>query len=173
MFPYHDILDDMIDSAEYTRDGKFLVLTDRWGQGEPKKVPVALIDELRERKLSSYDIEKLLFVRSLTAEGNNRKVTISELVNEDLTGKTVGIYFRNWEDSEWMSTSNAVGVVQDETDDSYRFVFSKESEECWNGECSHHDDPEAVDDCSWDNLQGTYFRGSETVLITTGDEMNG
>jgi hypothetical protein len=127
---------------------------------------VSLIDELIERKLSSYTLEQLLFVRSLTSAGDYRKVPISELINEDLTGKVVGIYFRNYGDSEWMSTASAIGVKLDETDGRYSFVFSKEYEECFNGECSHHDDSAADAECSWDTLQGYYFGGHSTVLVT-------
>ena len=170
------MLDDMIDSCDYSPDGKFLVLRNSYTIKEKSdlNVPVSLIDELIERKLTAHDLKQLLFVRHLTAGGGTRKVPMSELVNEDLTGKTVGIYFRNYEDSEWMSTDKAIGVRLDETDGAYSFAFPKEYEECFNGECSHHDDPEADESCAaWDTLQGFYFRGSETVLVTEKAENNG
>lgn len=160
----------MIDSADYTEDGKFLVLKNSFNkEGSDLQVPVSLIDELIERKLSSHDLKALLFVRSLTSGKATRRINIEDLVGEDLTGKTVGIYFRNYEDSEWLSTDNAVGVKLDEADGAYSFVFEPEYETCWKGECSHHDDPETEDDCFCDTLQGFYFRGSETVLITEGE----
>jgi hypothetical protein len=157
----------MINSAEYSADGKFLVLPSLYIGGEEKKVPVALIDELRERGLSKYDLERLLFVRSVTAGNKTRKVKMEDLVGEDLTGKTVGVYFRNYEDSEWMETSEAIGVVKDEEGADYRFLFPPEYETCWEGECAHYDENASEDaECLTDSLQRTYFWCNETVLVT-------
>lgn len=162
----------MINSAEYSPDGKFLVLETSYGQEEPKKVPVALIDELLERGLSKYDLERLLFVRSYTAGKTTRKVPMSDLVGEDLTGKTVGVYFRNYEDSEWFSSNQATSVAK-HADGDYYFVFNEESTACYEGNCSHYG--EDVDDesvrCEWDTLQGTVFRANETVLVTEKEEV--
>jgi hypothetical protein len=165
-------LEHMIDSADYTPDGKFLVMK-QYGQEEPMKVPVALIDELIERGLSSYDLARLLLVRKQTAGQVTSKVPMEELAKEDLTGKTVGIYFRNYEDSEWMSTDKAIGVKQDEGNTDYRFVFPTEYEQCWDGECSHHNEDTAEDDeCFRDELQGIYFWGRETVLVKEKELIN-
>lgn len=161
----------MIDSAEYSADGKFLVLEKKPWQDEPAKVPVALIDELIERGLSHYDLQRLLFVRKVTAGQTTRKVDIEDLVKEDLTGKTVGIYFRNWDDSEWLSTDAAVTVAQHEDGD-YYFVFPENYTTCYEGECSHHDDEEPFSECITDLLQGTFFRGSETVLVKEKEPTN-
>lgn len=155
----------MIDSAEYSPDGKFLVLPSLWKGGEEKKVPVALIDELRERGLSSYDLNQLLFVRSLTADKKTRKVKMEDLAGEDLTGKTVGIYYRNYEDSEWMDTCEAIGVVS-ENDGFYHFLFPPEYETCWEGKCSHYSEDSETDECLTDELFGMSVRGNETVLVT-------
>lgn len=159
----------MIDSADYTPDGKFLVLPQRhYGQEESVKVPVALIDELIERGLSGSDLGSLMFVRRETAGKTTRKVPLADLEKEDLTGKTVGIYFRNYGDSEWMRTDKAVGIQQDDADGNYRFVFPAEYENCWDGGCAHYDEEDASKDeeCYRDELQGMYFWGRETVLVT-------
>lgn len=155
----------MINSAEYSPDGKFLVLESTRGQGE--KVPVTLIDELIERGLSRYDVERLLFVRNLTAGRKTRKVKMKDLVGEDLTGKTVGIYFRNYDDSEWMSTDKAISAAK-HADGDYYFVFNEELTACYEGNCSHYDESseEWDDSCQTDILQGTFFWANETVLIT-------
>lgn len=159
----------MINSAEYSADGKFLVLPSLYIGGEEKKIPVALIDELLERGLSSYDLEKLLFVRGATANKITRKVAMEDLVGEDLTGKTVGVYFPNYEDSEWMETGEAIGVELDPQDGNYRFVFPEQYEKCWNGECAHNDDCDensVGEECEMDSLQHTYFWAKATVLVT-------
>lgn len=156
----------MINSAEYSPDGKFLVLESTRRQ-EEVKVPVALIDELIERGLSRYDVERLLFVRNLTAGRKTRKVKMKDLVGEDLTGKTVGIYFRNHDDSEWMSTDKAISAAK-HADGDYYFVFKEELTACYEGKCSHYDESseEWDDSCQTDILQGTFFWANETVLIT-------
>lgn len=159
----------MIDSADYSPDGKFLVIQASYRGAEPKKVPVTLLDELIERGLSSYELQQLLFVRRKTAGVVTRKVCMEDLVGEDLTGKTVGIYFRNYEDSEWMETSEAIGVQKDEEDGNYCFVFPPNYETCFNGDCSHYaneDNEDAVEEeCFSDSLQGHYFWGQGTVLV--------
>lgn len=156
----------MIDSAEYSPDGKFLVLESARGQ-EEVKVPVTLINELIERGLSRYDVKRLLFVRNLTAGRKTRKVKMKDLVGEDLTGKTVGIYFRNYDDSEWMSTDKAISAAK-HADGDYYFVFNEELTACYEGNCSHYDESseEWDDSCQTDILQGTFFWANETVLIT-------
>lgn len=152
----------MINSAAYSPDGKFLVVPS-YRRDEPEnKVPVTLIDELIERRLTSRDLENLLFVRSATAGKVTRKASASELVGEDLTGKTLGYYFRNYEDSEWMSTYNAIGIVAEDIEGYYKFLYPQQFIECGNDECEHED----WDDCSMDDLQGHMFRGEETILIT-------
>ena len=159
----------MIDSAEYSPDGKFLVIPALYIGAEPTKVPVTLIDELIERGLSKYDLERLIFVRGVTRGQTTRKVPMSELVGEDLTGKTVGIYFRNYEDSEWMSTDNAITVAKHHDGD-YHFVFNKEFTDCYEGNCSHFDEEATEDDCESDILQGTFFWANATVLVTEKEE---
>lgn len=155
----------MINSAEYSADGKFLVLPSLYIGGEEKKVPVALIDELRERGLSRYDLQQLLFVRGLTAGKKTRKVRMEDLVGEDLTGKTVGFYFRNYEDSEWMDTSDAIRVVKEDNND-YRFLFPPQYEKCWEGECGHYDEDSETEECLTDSLFGMSVWGNETILVT-------
>lgn len=164
----------MIDSAEYSPDGKFLVLPARYSQEGEKKVPVALIDELIERRLSHYDLKGLLFVRSATAGPTTRKVKMEDLVGEDLTGKTVGVYFRNYEDSEWMSTDKAISVAKHDDGD-YYFAFKEELTACYEGNCCHYDEnaEEWDDKCETDILQGTFFWANETVLVTEKEVTNG
>lgn len=152
----------MIDSSDYTPDGKHLRLQPISLSSEPIEVPVALIDEILDRGLSSYNIERLLLMRSLTRHVNFRKVNISDLVGADLTGKTVGIYFHNYEDSEWMESNEALTVAQD--GGSYEFVFPENLVKCWNGECDHEDDD--TSHSYFNYLESMSFSAHETVLVT-------
>ena len=157
----------MLNYCDYTREGKFVSLRQSWSKDGNTEVPVALLDELLERRLSKYDLEKLLTFRHLTKGRNYRRAEISELVGADLTGKTVAVYFSNWEDSELLSTANAVTVVKDGGGElteypTYSFAFPEEWDKCDEGECNHEKNGE---ECHYDQLQSYNFHAGETVFV--------
>lgn len=117
----------MIFDIEYSSDGKFLILERGYAGAEEIRVPVAFVDEIIERQLYSYSIERLVAFRRETCDAKTvRKVAIQDLVSEDLTGKIVTFFFRNWEDSELITSGSVTGVV--EIEGRYSFVVSDEDD---------------------------------------------
>lgn len=148
-------------TAEYTADGKFLTVPTF--RGEKQVVPVSFVDEVLERGLSGREIDELLFWRRLTKDASSvEKVRIADLQGVDLKGKTCYIYFPNWEDSEWMSTSAAVTVVADAHEDgTYRFLMDDRQEKAWDGEFELNDDEQ------FEQLLHVYFDASSEVIVLT------
>lgn len=148
-------------TADYTADGKFLTVPTF--RGEKQVVPVSFVDEILERGLSGREIEDLLFWRRLTKDASSvEKVRIADLEGVDLKGKTCYIYFPNWEDSEWMSTSAAVTVVAPTHEaGTYRFLMNERQEKAWN------DELELEDNEIFEQLLHVYFNASSEVIVLT------
>lgn len=137
----------MIDTTSYTPDNKFMVLDRSSILREPEKVPVTLIDELLERNLGVYALEKLMVYRAFTKNQKNlRKVKISSLEGEDLTGKNVTVESGEYDYTGFVTTNEATGVRKSAEDNYYSFVF-----------------PEGVEDT---DLSDTIFHHFTTVLIS-------
>jgi hypothetical protein len=147
----------MLEDVDYSEDKNFISIAPAWSSAEKKLVPVSFIDKLIERKLTSYDIEKLIVYRNLTRDGGTPH-SLSELEGTDLEGKWVSFYFGNYEDSQWVS-SEAVKTVKKEISypDSYptfSFVTGNENDACDNGTCEH-------DDTEWNSCS----YGQENISI--------
>lgn len=94
-------------------------------------------------------IEDAIAFRAITRDAETVEwVTVSELLGKPLTGYTLLYYYANWEDSEWLSTTQAVEMVRD--GDTYSLKYEESSES----------DPDF-----WDTLQNIIFQGDDLVLI--------
>jgi hypothetical protein len=103
---------------------------------------------------------------------------MNELEGVDLRGKLVYVWYRDWEDSTWLSTDTAITVEQcpiEESDDprypDYKFVFPKnENAPAEKAEAVEADDDEDFDDedyvAPW-TIEGARFWGSEDVYVVT------
>lgn len=108
---------------------------------ESKSIPVALLNQLQQLHITSYDLEQVTwFHHAVNGAKSFRWAKMSELVGDDLTGKTVYAYSANYEDSEWKSTNLILEVTVE--GDSYRFTnpaynsddYADESHEWWDAE---------------------------------------
>lgn len=121
----------MIDNTSYTSDNKFMTVARNSSLQEFEKVPVALVDELLERGLSGNELATLMKYRAFTrTQQNIRKVKISSLVGEDLTGKNVTVE-SDMSDSVYarlVTTNKAVGVIRLEGAQYFTFVFPEGAE---------------------------------------------
>lgn len=159
-----------MNKVKYLHDDKFLSIPDY--NGDSIVVPVSLLDEINERSLRPSQIEELLFFRSITRDAQQATwTTMKELTGVNLEGKECFIYFANWEDSEWMSTSAARSVICTGNGDyeNYRFLFN-EKQEAWQygGDEEEEDDEKDDADRFWpEALLGNHFSGYSSVLVVT------
>ena len=79
-----------------------------------------------------------------------------------MVGKTVSIFYGNWEDSEWLTTSNAV-TVEDKGNGCYRFNFGVHTE----GWDSDYVEDNEVEEPPYDvsRLVGMNFSSGEHVTV--------
>jgi hypothetical protein len=139
---------------EYSEDGTKIIWKNY--RNEVVEIPVAFLDELfgYKRRVGNLDEVSMFRNMSRPSAPENQvsivSVPISELVGVDLIGATCSIYFSNWEDSEWLSTAEAVTVIEDTTyGDSYpryRFKFTDELEEAYAKENQYDEDDDDIDD---------------------------
>lgn len=147
----------MLENVNYTEDKNFISIPQSWTGDKKNLVPVSFIDELIERKLSSYDLEKLMAYRNLT-RGDGAAHKLSDLVGENLEGKWVSFYFGNYDDSEWVVSDAAKTVTKSkydsENDPRFTFITDGKSNACYDGTCEH-------DDTEWN----TCSYGGEDITI--------
>lgn len=106
-------------------------------------IPNELLDTLAALNVSSYELERMRFVRRVTADKQSTVTTMNKLVGADLRDKEVYVYVSNWEDSGWEIASGAITVEVEGHD--FMFRFPAEFDACWNGDCDH--DLETGDEC--------------------------
>jgi hypothetical protein len=139
-----------MDNISYSEDGT--TITWKNYLGKVVEIPVAFLDELSGHRRRVGNLNDILEFRNISrpSKPGNKvsiiSVPISELEGVDLTGAICGIYFSNWEDSEWMYTTEAVTVIKDESyADSYpryRFKFTDEIEEAHAKENQYDEEDE-------------------------------
>lgn len=107
---------------------------------------------------------------------------MSDLEGVDLRGKLVYAWYRDWEDSTWLSSATAITVKQcpiEESNDprypDYKFVFpedenaaAKKAERATDEEIDDEDFDEDFDDyvAPW-TIEGARFWGTEDVYVVT------
>lgn len=149
---------------DYTPDQKFITFQHRGS--EIDKVPVSLLDEISERGLWSYDLESLLWFRSVTRGATKSEwLTMKELVGQDLTDKTIHFWHANYEDSEWRSVVGPLSAKK-VGDHSVQLVFPEDVERWWN---DMGNEPEPSESWRYDEGLGHNFYPDETVLVVTGE----
>lgn len=136
-------------NAKYSDDGSKIVLDRRSYGRKNTEVPVSLVHSIIDSGISLRDIEEAVMFVRVTKNGSPEWFTMESLHNVDLTGKIVYVFHSNYEDSEWVSTSQAVGVQQ-EDENYFNFVIV-----------------ENEDDDRYDMLVGYSFFKTERVLVIT------
>lgn len=160
-------------NMDYSEDGKEILINVRnynTQENEVVGLSVEMIDTLLELPYQvRHQLTDIMSFRSITKEYDVETVAISELVGVDLTGKVVRIWYRNWEDSEWLESSDVTSVRKD-SDGSYGFVYNEEIEACNRGECADDEGNNIVEghECNYDQLSNMWFHNEcETVEILT------
>lgn len=156
------------DRFKVSDDGAHIIVPGLWSGAEPVFVPVSLLVEMKKVGLYPTYWQDVLRVLSNGVVNDEGKFTpaeivpIEQLVGVDLVGKTVSIFYANWEDSEWLATTSAV-TVDKEGDGSYRFNFGVHSEE-WDA--GYPEDSE-VEETPYDvsRFLGMSFSAGESVTI--------
>lgn len=128
------------DHFEYSPDGKFVTLDGSHRNDETDlTIPVNLLDELIERRVSIRDLDILLLARYQTAGRGTQTVLMSDLLGQDLSNKTIGIIHFGQDDyhPEWMwSYSDAVTTVV-KNGYYYNFSFPEEAPACGSQNCDN------------------------------------
>jgi len=148
-----------MENISYSEDGA--TITWKNYLGKVVEIPVDFLDELfaHKRRVGNFDTAMEYRNMSRPSKPGNKvditSVPISELVGVDLTGTTCYIYLGNWEDSEWLYTTEAVTVIktnENDVDSLYRFKFTDEIEEAhakedqYDHESGKYDDDDEVED---------------------------
>lgn len=148
-----------MENAVYSDDTSNILLPTWYGEKKNVDVPVDLVDMVIASGLSLRDLESALLFRRVTANGSPKWFAVQDLVGVDLTGKVVYIFYRNYEDSEWLSSNDVVGV-RSENNRYYSFIFA--------GEQNINDDGEDDDENSVYNPMKNYSVSDfERVLVVT------
>lgn len=154
----------MFNDTDYTPDQKFITVNRRGSELE--KVPVSLLDEIWERGLSSYDLERLLWFRAVTRDAQKAEwLKMRDLVGQDLADKTVHFWHANYEDSEWRSVTGPL-TVKAESDDWASFVLPDHIEHWWNNMAEEEELPRE-EYWKYQSAFGASFYMDETVLVVT------
>ena len=134
-------------NLKYSEDDKFIVYENY--RKETVNVPVEVLDYLNSVHISDSALTDLKAYRRLTKFDDSgevvsepKVVNFESMVGADLTGKTVRVFYANWEDSEWLSSDSALTVSKSLFGE-YRFVFPQD--DVWNN-------PENYDDEEYDKI---------------------
>lgn len=104
-------------NSTYSEDGQNIVSPGAFSSETPDKFPVELLDAILDSKVSTYRLKDALSFRRITRNATSEWVKVADLVDVDLRGKSVYIYFGNWEDSEWMFSDGVASVVEEGSDE--------------------------------------------------------
>ncbi len=147
----------------YSENEKFLIVPSYMGR--TTQAPVTLIDELLERGLSNYDLDKMLWFRSVTRNASSHEwVEIRSLIGADLSDKTIYFWHANYEDSEWLSSSLALTVQENESGNC-ALVMPDKLVSWWNGEHEDEEDDFTPEEQAEFGLVGYSFHSMEKVLV--------
>ena len=106
-------------------DGKFIVYNSKFNEPIQHVIPKTFLDEIIERGIPSYALEEIIEMYKILQEYSVESVKVKDLVGRDLTGKTLRIYIKNWEDSEWRYGENIATVAYNQLENKYELVPDK------------------------------------------------
>jgi hypothetical protein len=135
------------------------------GSYHPHTFPLALVDAIIDGKHSLYGLEQAVQYRAMTRGKQFSVSSMSELVGENLVGKTAHIYYRNYEDSEWITITEVLSVVEDGDDGTYKFRFNTSAERCWRGECEEHVDDDDCDELP-EGISYSFSAWEEVIVVS-------